>query len=432
MNQIAFILEHTTIYWHSIILALAVLAGICFFMACCHHIKIPTVWSSAAALVSVVLSLLLARFLYWYSRPDGFNSLMQAMTTSASGNYALTGVFFGCALTALLIGKRTGSIPALFDCMSVAGCGAIALGRLGSFFTASDRGQIMTEMTYLPWAYPVLNPASGMPDYRFATFLFQSVIAGLLFLVLCWLFFSPRRKPLPQGDVTLLFGMVYSASQVILDSTRYDSLYFRSNGFVSIVQVLCAVVLGVSIIFICLRAVKARGFQKWMPICWGIFAALFGLAGFMEYYVQRHGRLAMFSYGIMEHCLVGILVLGIWLWSLSLKKVETIYHKPQAQPSEPKASILNQLKVKAPNVKMPKLKMPEIKLPEVKKPEIKKPEAKQPEVKKPETAEPEARDSDLEEFNLESFSLEEFDLKEFDLEDFDLQDIDLQKAFDFE
>ena len=44
MNQISFILEHTTIYWHPIILALAVMSGICFFMACCHYSRIPEIW----------------------------------------------------------------------------------------------------------------------------------------------------------------------------------------------------------------------------------------------------------------------------------------------------------------------------------------------------------------------------------------------------
>jgi len=190
MNQIAFILESTTIYWHAIILALSVLAGICFFMACCTSRGISSNQAAATVLLSVLLSALLARFLYWYSRPDGFSGLMQAMFTPASGNYALTGVFFGCILAAVLASRPTRNLPLLLDCMSVAGCAALALGRLSHFFTSSDRGQIVTEMTFLPWSYPVLNPASGMPDYRLATFLLQAIIAFALFLVLAGLFFD--------------------------------------------------------------------------------------------------------------------------------------------------------------------------------------------------------------------------------------------------
>ena len=321
MNPVAFILENTTIYWYSIILALSVLAGVCFFLACCQSVNIRPVCSAAAVLLSIGLSLVFSRLVYWHCRADSFDNLLRALTTPASGCYALAGAFFGCGLTALLLGKASGSLPKLLDCMSVAGCGAIALGRLGNFFTSSDRGQILTEMTSLPWAYPVVNAASGLPEYRLATFLFQAVIAGVLFLVLICLFFSRRaRQTIPSGDITLLFLMVYCASQILLDSTRYDSLYLRSNGFVSMVQILAAIVLAVCIILLGLRAVKACGLKKWMPIVWVLLAGLFGGTGYMEYFVQRHGRLAFFAYSVMEHCLVGILFLGILLWRLSLKK----------------------------------------------------------------------------------------------------------------
>lgn len=318
MNQIALILNNSTIYWYSVVMALAVLSGICFFMACCRHAEISSLYAASTVLLSLVLSMLLARLMYWYSRSDSFQTLSQALTTPANGSMTLTGAFFGCGLATLLMGKLSGKLLRLMDCMSIAGCGAIALGRLGNFFTASDRGQMMTEMTSLPWAYPVMNATSGMPEYRLATFLLQAMVAGVLFLVLARLFF--KKQDIPHGDVAFLFLMVYCASQVLLDSTRYDSLYFRSNGFVSVVQVFSAIVLAGCIFLFSVRAVKAQGFKKWMPLCWLTIASLFGIAGYMEYYVQRHGKLALFSYMVMEHCLIGILVLSILLWNISLKK----------------------------------------------------------------------------------------------------------------
>ena len=321
MNQAAFILDNTTLYWYSIVLALAVTAGVCFFMACCSHAQVRLPWAAASVLLAVFLSLVLSRLVFWYCRADSFRSLGQALTTPSSGSLALAGAFLGCILTAVILGRFAGGTLKLLDCMSVAGSCAICLGRLGNFFTSADRGQILTEMTFLPWSYPVMNATSGELEYRLATFLFQAVIAGILFLVLSYLFFSPRtRKFLSDGKLTLLFAMVYGASQVILDSTRYDSLYLRSNGFVSMVQILAAVALGVSIILCAIGAVKNRGLKKWMILVWVVIAGLFGGAGYMEYYVQRHGRQAFFAYDIMEHCLVVILVLGICLWKLSLKE----------------------------------------------------------------------------------------------------------------
>lgn len=323
MNPIAFILENTTVYWYSVILALSVITGICIFMACCAHAEIRPLHAASTVLLSLVLSVLFSRLVYWYCRPDSFTGWGQALTTAASGRMALTGCFAGCAVTVLILKKPFGDTPKLLECMSIAGCAAIGLGRLGNLFTTADRGQIMIEMTALPWAYPVLNATSGELEYRLATFMLQAIIAGILFAVLAVLFFWPKaRKAVPQGDICLLFLMIYCASQIILDSTRYDSLYLRSNGFVSMVQVLSAVVLAGCIVFVSIRAVKTRGLQKWMYLYWAAFAGLFGLAGYMEYYVQRHGRLAFFSYDVMEHCLVIISVLGILLWRKSVKKAE--------------------------------------------------------------------------------------------------------------
>ena len=403
MNQIAFILEHTTIYWHPIILALAVMSGICFFMACCHYSKIPEIWAAVIVVLGLILSLAFSRFLYWYSRPDSFESLLKAMTTPASGSFALVGAFAGCGITALVVGRLSGKLRNLADCICVAGCGAIALGRLSNFFTSADRGQILTEMVSLPWAYPVMNPASGMPDYRLATFMLQAIVAGVLFLVLGYLFFFGKKKfNIPQGDITFLFFTVYCTSQIILDSTRYDSLYFRSNGFVSIVMVLSAVMLGACIVTAAVRAVKAQGLQKWMIVFWIIIACLVGLAGYMEYYVQRHGKLAFFSYSIMEHCLVGIVVLTLWLWKVSLRKTESIYHNPHFRTPVSAAPEMHEIKIPSPN----KTEM--------------------------ESVQADTQETVSDEESMPELELGEFNLQEFDLTDLDLEDPDLLKAFDYE
>lgn len=320
MNQVAFVLEYTTLYWYSLILALSVGAGICFFMACCSYRGISALCGAGTALLSLCLGLLFSRLLYWNCRADSFQNISQALTAPSSTSFALAGAFLGCGTAALLMKKTSKGLFGLMDCMSVAGCGAIALGRLGNFFTSFDRGQIVTELTHLPWAYPVLNSASGLPEYRLATFLFQAVIAGTLFLILCFLFFSRRaRRVMAEGDLTLLFLLVYCASQIILDSTRYDSLYLRINGFVSMVQILAAAGLAVSVILFARKAAKARGITVGTIAAWITVAALFGGVGYMEYFVQRHGNLAPFAYGIMEHCLVGIVDITLLLWKAALK-----------------------------------------------------------------------------------------------------------------
>ena len=318
MDKIAFIVGDNFIYWNSVILTLAAAVAICFFLSLYLGKGGSAASGFTAVPLSMALSLVFARFLHWYCRTDSYTSFLSAMTDFTSGGYALLGVFAGCALAAALLRlvKLHDNLPRMLDCMCVAGAAGIAVGRLASFFNSTDRGQVMEKLKFLPFAYPVTNSVSGATEYRLATFVFQAVVALVLFLILMWFCKSEERK---DGDASLLFLLIYGASQVVLDSTRYDKLFFRSNGFVSIVQVMGALGLALAIILFSVRMVKNRGFRFWQVLLWIGMAALIGCAGFMEYYVQRHGDLAVFSYSIMSLCLLAVIGLTVLVWNVAEK-----------------------------------------------------------------------------------------------------------------
>ena len=321
MNRIAFIFNSNIIYWNSLILVLAAAAAICFFLA----IYMPKSKNANAAFIAVpvasILSFLLARFIHWYCRTGSYASMMSAMTDFTGGSFALVGVFIGCMVTALVlrICRVHRNLPQMLDAMSIAGAAGIALGRMASFFTNADRGQVINTIQTLPWVYPVTNSVSGAVEYRLATFVIQAIIAGLLFLVLGIFYLTGNRRQLKDGDTTLIFLLCYGASQILLDSTRYDSIYFRSNGFVSVVQVLSAVVLAVAIILFSIRLVRSRGFKGWYIALWVGILALLGGAGYMEYHVQRHGREALFAYSVMGICLTLTVVTSLIIRALAVK-----------------------------------------------------------------------------------------------------------------
>ena len=210
--------------------------------------------------------------------------------------------------------------------MSLAGCAGIAVGRLNSLFNASDRGQVLANFRSLPFAYPVNNAVSGAVEYRLATFALQSIVALALFIGLTVFYRKGhKRGKLKDGDTCLLFLLIYGASQVVLDSTRYDSLFFRSNGFVSVVQVLGALGLVQAMIAFSKRMVKARGFRAWQILLWLLICIAIGGAGFMEYYVQRRGNEALFAYSVMSACLLTVICLTLLIRSFAVS-VERRYH----------------------------------------------------------------------------------------------------------
>ena len=322
MDKIAYMSGETVIYWNSIVLTLAAATAICFFLSFYIGKCGNAVAGFAAVPMSIVLGIVLSRFVHWYSRADSYSGFFSAMTDYTSGGYALLGVFGGCLLTAALLRLvfLHRNLPEMLDCMCIAGLAGIAVGRMASLFNASDRGNVLEKLHFLPFSWPVTNTVSGATEYRLATFLLQAVAALVLFIILAVHYTRGRNKGLRDGDTCLIFLLVYGASQMVLDSTRYDSLFFRSNGFVSIVQVFSALALGFAIVMFSARMVKARGFKFWMVPLWTVIAGFIGGAGFMEYYVQRRGNEAVFAYSVMSACLAAVIALSLLVRSLAVRK----------------------------------------------------------------------------------------------------------------
>ena len=164
------------------------------------------------------------------------------------------------------------------------------------------------------------NTVSGAVEYRLATFLIQAFVALVLFAILSVFFLNGQKKRLKDGDTCLLFLLIYGASQMVLDSTRYDSLFFRSNGFVSIAQVFAVAALVFAIVMFSVRMVKARGFRFWMVLLWILIAGFVGGGGFMEYYVQRRGNEAVFAYSVMSGCLAVVIALTLLMRYLAVSQ----------------------------------------------------------------------------------------------------------------
>ena len=326
MEQIAFINGGTFIYWSSIILTIAVVAAIALFAGLYLWKSKNGMALSLTIPVALLLSVVIGRWIHWYCLTDSYESLNAAMTDYTWGGYALMGAFFGCLLTAVVMRliHVSRNLPQMLDCMSLAGGVGIAVGRLAAMFNSSDRGQIVAETVGLPFAYPVTNAVSGAAENRLATFMLQSMATGVIvvLIVLGMIISALRKKKMRDGDVTLLFILMYGACQIILDSTRYDSLFMRSNGFVSIVQILGLVAVVIAIVLYSIRMIKARGFKWYLVLFWVLQLAMMGGAGYMEYYVQRHGDQAAFAYSVMAPCLLGIVLVTLVIRAIAVAKEE--------------------------------------------------------------------------------------------------------------
>ena len=319
MDRIAFIIGESFIFWSPIILALAALVAACLFIGLYLSRSCNAIATFMAVPLAFVFSMALSRLIHWYCRTDSYPSIEAAMTDYTSGGYALLGVVIGCILTALILRliRVVKNLPEMLDCMAIAGAAGICIGRCNSFFNSSDRGDILEGITKLPMVYPVTNSVTGAVEYRFATFVMQSAVAGAIFVILLLFWLLMKRKG-RNGDTALMFALMYGASQAMFDSTRYDSLYLRSNGFVSLVQIAGAVGAALAVVWFSVRMCRARRWHWWYLAFWLPILGLLGGAGYMEYYVQRHGDQAQLAYTVMSGCLIGVIGLGIVIYILAV------------------------------------------------------------------------------------------------------------------
>ena len=322
MEKIAFILNDHYIYWNSIFVLLGAGVSVCVFLWLYPRRREDLLPGFAAVPLTAIISLLLGRLIHWYCCEDQYNGFFAAMTNLSAGGFALLGAFGGCLAAALVtrVFRFHRNTLGMLDAMAPALCAGIAVGRLACFFTGADRGPMLESFQSLPWAWPTVNAVSGETEYRLATFFLQSVTAAALAIALIIFYLASRRKK--DGDTALLFLLCYGASQCLLDSTRYDALYFRSNGFVSVTQVFSAVGMVLAAVVFSVRLVKTKGFRPGYLALWAGMAAALGIAGYMEYYVQRHGNQALLAYSIMGAALAVLVALTILVHALPSRKVQ--------------------------------------------------------------------------------------------------------------
>lgn len=312
MNPIAMMLGGHIIYWNAIVIVLGVLACFCLTMALftAHGGRAEAVWLLLP--LAILLSLPLARFINWYCHAEKYVSFWKAMTDYSRGDYCLAGVIAGTALAGLLVRALgfTQNLPRLYDCLAPGAALGIAFIRLSELFTNADRGKaVVTDPTFQRLPFSTEITSTG--EWRLATFFFQFLMMLLIFALLLRFFNRRRRWPMKadqprDGNVALMFLTWLSALDLVTDSSRYDASFLRLNGFVSMVQIVSAVVLLLVLVIYSRRLIKAEGMNRRIILRGVVFFLCLGVAGFLEWLVQRHGNWYQSCYFAMSLALLGI------------------------------------------------------------------------------------------------------------------------------
>lgn len=322
MNPIAISAGNIEIYYSGIIIALAIAAASALSCA----LYSPYAGNRRALWVmlpfALLFSLIFSRFIHWYCHAEQYTSLFGALTDYSGGSYVLPGAIFGIWLAAFLACKLgfTDSTASLLDAFAPGAALGVALIRLSALFNNSCRAKISVTnpaLQRLPLAAPVYTNSGS--DYRFATFFVQFILMFVIFIVLFCFCCNTGKKQMKRGvpangHAARLFLLLYSAVELIMDSTRYDSSYMHFNGFVSIVQMLAAISILGLLIYYSLWSIRVNGLLFYHPLLWvGWLVTLAGV-GFSEYLVQRHGDWYIKCYSAMAFSIILMCAIIIGLY----------------------------------------------------------------------------------------------------------------------
>lgn len=312
MSEIAFFLGNTVIRYDAALIALAAL--VCLFTSLALYTRQGGRAAVLCLLTPVMwaLSFVLCRSVYWACHPEQFASLPAALADRRVWGYCLCGIPLGFGLTALLgravaLEKRT---RLLLDSLAPGLSLGLSLVRLSAAFNGGVRGKVAVTapaLQRLPFAFP---DAGG--EYRFAAFFVEALLFCLFAGILLAVFLRRYRQDRQSGEVFFLFLLLYSLTELVIDSTRSDAAYFTFNAFISVAQILSAVTVLALLIVYRMRARRTENPGKSRWVIWGLY--LLGLigAGVCEYMVQRHGNRQLLCYSLMTlGCLV--MLLGVRL-----------------------------------------------------------------------------------------------------------------------
>lgn len=321
INPIAVYTDSLTLYWSAIVIALGIAA--CFAMSQALYTSYAgngrALWVMFP--LAVIFSVFFCRLIHWYCHTEQYAGFFSALTDYSAGGYVLPGAILGTFLAALLVRGLgfTDNVSRLLDAIAPGGALAVAFIRLSALFNSSCRGKIAVKtpaLQHLPLASPVYS--SSADDYRFATFFVQFLLMLLVFDILYRFYTKRRNRPMKgglsrDGHTARMFLLLYGAVELIMDSTRYDSSFLQFNGFVSVVQIISAVLIVYVLVHYSVLSVKVNGLRFIHWLRWILFIAALGGGGMCEYLVQRHGDWYLKCYAGMGLC---ILILCFIAWKM--------------------------------------------------------------------------------------------------------------------
>lgn len=249
-SQILCTIFGVNIYYYGIIMAIAISIGTLvsdWVGSRYFGFKKETIIDLAPYLI--IFGILGARIYYCALNYDFYLRFPTEIIAIRHGGISIHGAIIGGAFGLWLFARRHKlNIKKLFDTVAVGLPLAQAIGRWGNFFNSEAFG----TPTNLPWKLyiaPQYRPIPYQNDLFFhPTFLYESILDIVIFVILFLM--TKNNKIKKDGNLVLLYLVLYSIVRIIVESFRIDSVKYVLGQPVAIFVSVCIIILSIILFFI--------------------------------------------------------------------------------------------------------------------------------------------------------------------------------------
>ena len=249
-SQILCTIFGVNIYYYGIIMAIAISIGTLvsdWVGSRYFGFKKETIIDLAPYLI--IFGILGARIYYCALNYDFYLRFPTEIFAIRHGGISIHGAIIGGAFGLWLFARRHKlNIKKLFDTVAVGLPLAQAIGRWGNFFNSEAFG----TPTNLPWKLyiaPQYRPIPYQNDLFFhPTFLYESILDIVIFVIL--FFMTKNNKIKKDGNLVLLYLVLYSIVRIIVESFRIDSVKYVLGQPVAIFVSVGIIILSIILFFI--------------------------------------------------------------------------------------------------------------------------------------------------------------------------------------
>lgn len=237
MNPVAFEIFGLTIRWYGILLSIGIMVGILLAYYEAKRLGRDPEYIIDLALWCIPAAVIGARIYYVLLEWDYYNGDIMRMINIREGGLAIHGALIAAILTGYIY-TRVKKINFLETADIVAPSIIIgqAIGRWGNYVNGEAHG----GLTNLPWGIIV----DGMRVHP--TFLYESIWNLGVFFIL--IFYKGKKKV--NGEVFLLYGILYSIGRFWIEGLRTDSLWFMGMRAAQLISIAIIIVFSAVLFYI--------------------------------------------------------------------------------------------------------------------------------------------------------------------------------------